>query len=31
LALKEIWRQLGREMELDDDTAGKVSSALSFD
>jgi origin recognition complex subunit 4 len=30
LALKEIWRQLGREMELDDDTAGKVSPALSF-
>jgi origin recognition complex subunit 4 len=31
LALKEIWRQLGREMEVEDDTAGKVSSALSFD
>lgn len=29
LALKEIWRQLGREMELDDDTAGKVCSVLS--
>jgi origin recognition complex subunit 4 len=30
LALKEIWRQLGREMELDDDTAGKVRSPPSF-
>jgi origin recognition complex subunit 4 len=28
LALKEIWRQLGREMELEDDTAGKVRSHL---
>lgn len=28
LALKEIWRQLGREMELDDDTTGKVRSYL---
>jgi origin recognition complex subunit 4 len=26
LALKEIWRQLGREMEFDDDAAGKVRS-----
>ncbi|KAE9363079.1 hypothetical protein N431DRAFT_490007 [Stipitochalara longipes BDJ] len=26
LALKEIWRQLGREMELDDDTTGKTSN-----
>lgn len=24
LALKEIWRQLGREMEVEDETAGKV-------
>lgn len=30
LALKEIWRQLGREMELEDDIAGKVSSHLSW-
>ncbi len=28
LALKEIWRQLGREMELEDDAAGKVRSNL---
>jgi origin recognition complex subunit 4 len=28
LALKEIWRQLGREMELEDDIAGKVRSHL---
>ena len=25
LALKEIWRQLGREMEVEDDLAGKVN------
>jgi origin recognition complex subunit 4 len=31
LALKEIWRQLGREMELNDDTAGKVRSYLFLD
>ncbi len=24
LALKEIWRQLGREMEVEDDTTGRV-------
>lgn len=24
LALREIWRQLGREMEVDDDVTGKV-------
>jgi origin recognition complex subunit 4 len=24
LALKEIWRQLGREMEVEDDVAGKA-------
>jgi origin recognition complex subunit 4 len=24
LALKEIWRQLGREMEVEDETTGKV-------
>jgi len=28
LALKEIWRQLGREMELEDDTGGRVSRNL---
>lgn len=28
LALKEIWRQLGREMEVEDDLAGKVSLPL---
>ncbi len=30
LALKEIWRQLGREMELDDDIAGKVTFTPHF-
>jgi hypothetical protein len=28
LALKEIWRQLGREMEVEDDLAGKVNLPL---
>jgi origin recognition complex subunit 4 len=26
LALREIWRQLGREMEVDDDLTSKVST-----
>jgi len=30
LALKEIWRQLGREMDLEDDIAGKVRPYLSL-
>jgi hypothetical protein len=28
LALKEIWRQLGLEMEVEDDLAGKVNLPL---
>ena len=30
LALKDIWRQLGRETDLEDDAAGKVSRILCF-
>jgi origin recognition complex subunit 4 len=29
LALREIWRQLGKEMEVDEDLTGKVSIPLS--
>ncbi len=30
LALREIWRQLGREMEIDDDLTSKVRSYSMF-
>lgn len=28
LALREIWRQLGREMEVDDEVTGRVSKSI---
>ena len=31
LALKEIWRQLGREMEVEDDLAGKVNLPFALE
>ena len=31
LALKEIWRQLGREMEIEDDVASKVRLLLTIE
>ena len=30
IALKEIWRQLGREMEIEDEVAGRVSALCSL-